>query len=84
MDIADILQDGIDLNHINHDTALSIATNLYEEFIHFPIHTKHPNTRRLKNIEMQMEQEGRVLPTWEENLEIDQEFGTTFITLALN
>ena len=84
MGAEDFLEDNIDLNHVNYDTALAMTHNFPEEFLHFPIYTKHPNDLRLKNIELQMKQEGRKEPTWEENREIDSEFGTTYITICLN
>lgn len=77
-------QSGIRLNHLSDyhsDRLVTVHSKIFKEF---PIYTRDGDANRLEKIYDDIHNSGQNCPNWEQQQEIDQELGTTWINVCLN
>lgn len=80
-----ILEDNLDVNHLSEDQTDTLILWYKRQFEKFPIHTKEGDKDRLEKIYDDIyDQGGMKTATWEQDREIEEEFGTTYVCLCMN
>lgn len=80
----DLLEEGLDLNHLTPMQTLNVGKYHYNQFKEIVFATRHPNLDKLNALMNKVKEEGRETMTPMEVAEFDVQIGATTVLIGLN